>query len=615
MGKPVAEAAIRTDNRKLRGDLAKAARMFGRTFKGISSGIRSQLGGALSLGGIAGGVGVAAIGRQVLQFEEGLTRLGIQANKSGKGLAQIRTDILDLSRSTGQSRESLLEAATSLVNLQGASGLTTEKMKVLAKANDATGATMADLAGLTLALDKSFGITNAEDLQTGLGAIVQAGKEGAIPLNEMAMVLQQVGGEFANVTKTGQAGAIELAAALQVLRSRGFASAAEAGTGLASIIGELGKGKVARGLAKNGIKVFDDSGKQRQLFDILREIQAKGFSDKQISDIFGRKEAKRALRAFGKEGIDQFDALTGSAAKAGEVIEKDAATFRKSVAGRLRIATNALKENIADAFTPERIERFIGAMGKIADLAGVVADNIEAVAAAFVGIKIASFAGHMAGVAMSMERAALEAAKGGAAMSAQATQSAALATNMGKAAKGGALLGAALAGYSIGTAADQALGLSDKISDFLADSDRGETVRSGKFRGKRRSKATFSDTAGALRASAKEFRRGGSAEMQRRRARQILENARASGVLGAGGKFSALSANRAAVTGGNLSLGMAGAELAGVQGIKTGGGEELVNTIRQAAALLAKGPPPQNIRITVTDDRIFVDNGRTGGVE
>ncbi len=74
---------IRADNRRLRGDLNKSRKMFGKTFTKIGKGIRGKLSGALGgLGGLAAGLGVAAIAKDVLDFEETLTRLGIQAGTS-----------------------------------------------------------------------------------------------------------------------------------------------------------------------------------------------------------------------------------------------------------------------------------------------------------------------------------------------------------------------------------------------------------------------------------------------------------------------------------------------------------------------------------------------------
>lgn len=437
---------MRADNRKLRGDLRKSEGMFARTFSKVAKGAKRRFSGVL--GGITAraGAGFASIAGEVLDFEENLTRLGIQSGKSGADIEKFRAQIIQLSKQTGLSRGELLGAGVELVNLTGAAGLSIEKIELLGKANLATGASMKDLAGLAFTLDSAFGLESAADLEVALGAIVQAGKKGAVPLDQMAAVLQRVGGTFAEVSSAGIEGAAELAAALQVLRSRGFASAAEAGTGLEAVM--AGVIQKQSQLQDKGIEVFA-GGAKRDIIDILRDIDRAGLTEKERALIFVDKSSQKAVEAFLKDGLSMYDELKNAGLTAGNVLERDQETFARSTAGRLKKATNALKENIANVFTPERIEKFVDAMGAAADFAGFLVDHIREFALIFAGIKLAKFAATMSTIATKAGMAA--------------TGARGLAGSMGKAAGLAATFSTA---FAAGTFLDETFKISDKISNL-----------------------------------------------------------------------------------------------------------------------------------------------------
>ena len=579
MGEPEATAMMRADNRRLKGDLAKSRKMFGKTFTKIGSGIKSKLGGAFGgLGALGAGIGVAAIGKDVLDFEKTLTRLGIQAGTSAADIDKFRSATIELSKKTGISRGDLIGASEALVNLTGSAGFAQDKLEVLAQANLATGASMEELAGLAFSLDNAFELKSADELKAGLSAIIQAGKDGAIPLNQMSIVLQGVSASFAELGGTGVEGAADLAAALQVLRSGGFATAAEAGTGLQSVITALTKKSAL--LKKKGIEVFDKDGAFRGLRPILDDFREADLTIKELTDTLGRVEAQKGISALiDPEGRASLEALS-KAGRTSKAVDEDAAKFRESAAGRLQASMNRLKETFAAVFTPARIEKFVQAMGKLADAAGFVVDHAKEFALIWASIKLAGFASQMSGIAGSIA---------GAAGSAGGLQ----AGLAGAAGKASALTAALLAGLAAGSALDEKFGISDKISDFaVADKSFAENafLRQAARKVALDQAATSVDPAQALN-----------------NAQRLLFQARESGVLAKTGGETSLKAARGAT----LSRADPGGLLATFaptlkrqEGSEAGAGQ-LIKAI-EAAQLLVKESEAQRskgieVRITIDD--------------
>ena len=577
MGEPEASAMMRADNRRLKGDLAKSRQMFGRTFGKIGGGIKKKLSGALgSLAGIAGGIGIMSIGKSVLDFEETLTRLGIQAGTSAEDLDKFRTETIALSRSTGISRGELIGATNALVNLTGSAGFAQDKLAVLANANLATGASMEDLAGLAFSLDNAFKLKNADELQAGLSAIVTAGKDGAIPLDQMAGVLQSVSASFKDIGGIGVQGAGDLAAALQVLRAGGFSSASEAGTGLQAVI--TGLTKKSDLLGKKGIKVFNKDGSFRGMRAILDDFEKADLTIKELTDTIGRVEGAKGIKALaGKEGRRNFEKLAAAAQLATDAVAKDAEKFRNSSAGKLKVATNNIKETLAAVFTPDRIRDFVALMEKLAGAAGFVVDHAKAFAAAWAGIKIAGFASSMLGIVGGLKEATGAAAG--------------LKGSLGKA----GALGAALAlGFAIGTILDDLTDASGKLSDLAVDVFGDTKSYSDNAFLRQTSTRVREDQAGA--------KQGQLDPVQAlNNARRLLNSAKNSGVLSESGGISRRNAAKA--TSSDSLSPMENARIA--TGGNTEAGAKLVSAI-EAAQRLVQSAEAQ--RAKGLDVRIMIDN-------
>ena len=447
-----ATALIRASNKKLRGDLRKSRKMFDRSFKKTGKDIRRSLKGALAPLGVAVGVaGVAAIGREVLNFEQTLADLEIQAELSGGQMAELRGTIDELSSANAQSRASLAAASLELVNLQGASGASAEKLRVLSDAALATNTPVQELAGLIFSLENAFGLADPDDLRRGLDAIITAGKKGAIPLGEMNQILQSTGVTFARFSETGVDGAANLAAALQILR-KGFGQASEAGTGLDSLLGLIETREIEIGRA--GVNVRDAEGNLRELFDTVVDLSEAGIigDPEKFNAAFGkRKEARKAFLILA-ETVDQVRELS-TESRGSDVIMSDVAKRRETDAFKIKKAFNDMKEAIAKSFTPERIEAFAQGMTQLARLLEFMIDNAEIFIGVWAAFKIGGIVSGFAGISGSLSASAL---------SSKATLG-----NVG--AMAGPLAAVGASAFLLGQALDEALGLSDALAASIGD--------------------------------------------------------------------------------------------------------------------------------------------------
>ena len=215
---------------------------------------------------------------------------------------------------------------------------------------------------------------------------------------------------------------------------------------------------------------------------------------------------------------------------------------------------NRLKETFAAVFTPERIEKFVQAMGKLADLAGFLVDHAKEFALVWASIKLAGFATQMAGIAAST--------KG-------------LSVGLAGAANKAGLLGAALAaGLAAGTALDALFDISEKASD-AAIKAFGPTKSFAEARDLRsRAKGIIADRAGTG---------GGDVGEQLVNALRFLESAKIQGVLSETGETSRQAAKAATFSTGKTGSSILDTLLPGFkreQGAR-GDAELLIQAIQQ----------------------------------
>lgn len=373
------DRGLREANRKLKRFGGKAAKDINRSFSGVKR----------SLSTLAGFAGIGAFGamaKGAFDFEKQLTRLGIAGGRSSAELSALRTQLRKLSNDTGVAAADLLGGVERFVATTGNFDAGVASVETFAKVVQASGATMEDVAQTAASLQATFGLDPTQ-FEQAFSIILTAGKEGSIELKDLASQLGTVARQFTQFGNSGTQGLAELSAAFQVLAPDFGFRAAETTTGLQSFLGTIEKN--AKKIKKQlGFDVKGPDGKLKGITELVKLFgDSKNFQNGQkLFDALGRKEAVTTIRAL-VAGYDRLQELTATAADS-QAVQEDFLRYQQSAAGRMERAWERLKNKIAEAVTPERIDKFARAMEIAADIVAFLADNIVAVGVALLAMKL-----------------------------------------------------------------------------------------------------------------------------------------------------------------------------------------------------------------------------------
>ena len=320
-------------------------------------------------------------GKGVFDFERKLTRFGIATRLSGASLAEVRKEARATSVATGIDASVVLDSARAYVDLAGAQNNSIEKMKILARAGQASEAEGKDLAGMMYQLTRSMKVADGQ-MEDTMGGLINQAKDGAIEAKQMAAEFAGMMPIFARFGVTGREGAIQLGAMYQVTRD-GFDSAAQAATGMIRLM--AGFQRHASRFKSWGIEVFKPGSKNelRSMADIMKQVHDNPLSKdiEALIKAFGRSEAWRTFELL-NESPDRLRQLE-EAGRANGVIAKDLATFTESAAGRMDVAFEKMKNGFAEVLTPERIDQIVAGIQSITESMPALMQAISGVASAF----------------------------------------------------------------------------------------------------------------------------------------------------------------------------------------------------------------------------------------
>jgi TP901 family phage tail tape measure protein len=392
MGLPKAAAtiAITGDPEGLEKAIARSKGLLSK----FASGAKSILGGAGGIiGGALGKVGsflarsLDPLGRayslitdqvgDVMDFEKGVARLAISQGKTNEQMSGFRAEIGQVSDATGVARNDILKGAAAYQALTGDTAGAGKAMSTFARVAQATGSTVEDIATTSAALSQNLKIDPA-DLEKAFSILNVQGKAGAIELHDLAGLTASLAAGFQQFKGgSGISGLQEMGAAAQIIR-RNFGSAGEAATGFQGLMTAIVKN--AAKLQAAGVKVFDRNPKtgKKHLRDFASIVESIGKSSlmrdpTKLAKALGRDEARKALQALTNNWGDFKNLVDTTDFKS---IGKDMNQYLQSPAGKLEKTWNAMKNAIAEAFTPERIARFADALDKVAKAAKPVAEFI-----------------------------------------------------------------------------------------------------------------------------------------------------------------------------------------------------------------------------------------------
>lgn len=368
-------AALRTALKSFQG----FATSVGQSLIGINSDRGADKAGAKAwgqhaLGQVAGNLATRGLdllvdqGKQIIDFERNLTRLGIAARMSQDELGGVRRAIGQASNDTGVARDEILRGARAYVDIAGAEAYTADKMRLLARVAQSSQSDIGDLAQVMFQLEHAMHVNPAE-LENTFSGLINMSKDGAVHFAQMQAEINELAPQAARYGMVGRAGANELAALMQVART-GFGTVAEMGTGITRVF--TGLTMHASKFKKYGVEVFnvgkDGTKTWRKFSDIFNDIRTNNILSKDpelLRKAFGRSEADRTIRLWmeGTAALKKFE----DAGMENGVVTKDLATYVESAAGRMDVAFERTKNKIAEAFTPERIDKFSRALEEIAE--------------------------------------------------------------------------------------------------------------------------------------------------------------------------------------------------------------------------------------------------------
>lgn len=394
---PKAEVEVTASSRSLAAKLREARskfanfgqelrkNVFGKDLveKGFLGKAGAQMVGNLGARAVSG-LGEMAVdqGKEVFAFNDALTRFGIAARKTPEEMQDIAKSVREVSSATGLSAREVLGAGRAYIDLAGAGAYTTDMMSLIARAAQASGTEINDLTTVVYALHQSLKIPDNE-MEATLSGLINQSKDGTVHFNQLAQEIIGIAPAFARFGVTGREGANELAAMFQVIRG-GFKDPAQAATAMLAVF--RGLGLHADKFAKFGVHVFetgpDGVKRYAQIGKIIDEIEHSELAKDPhlLMKSFGRGEGQQAYQLLveGAAKLKEFE----ESAKASDTIQKDLATYSGSAAGRMSIAWEKAKNTIAEAFTPERIDRFVGAMERLIPMLSKMATFISNAASA-----------------------------------------------------------------------------------------------------------------------------------------------------------------------------------------------------------------------------------------
>lgn len=465
------QSGLRNSSREINSFTTRTKKML----SGIGTGLKRNLSAIPAQLGIIGGTaGLFMLGRNIVQFDDKLNRLGIQGNMTRKQLLGLREEMFHTGLQTGKTRIEIVEGLDAIIQKTGNVKFAIDTYNDLSIASQATGAAMGDLGAMASQLDEKLQIKPA-GLMNALDILAGQGKAGSFTLENLATMSERLFSSVGRLDMKGIDDLVRLGAFVQIARS-GTGSAEQATTAVERTIANI--------LAKEKEigKYFNirDENKKLKEFDVIIKGIIRGTQGREdiLGKIFG-EEGIRAVSVLAKEfretgGFGRFDKFLTT--DYGGTITKDMERRIDSLSFQWNKML-VLGGKIADSlFTPalsefnktlseitknpeklaeldERLKSVGKTIGNLATIVKILFANWKLVLGAFAAFKAGKFLYGMGAFGLRAGLPAAAAAAGGSSI----IQAANPLYMMGGAARGNAIISASAAG-TMGTAIASTLG-------------------------------------------------------------------------------------------------------------------------------------------------------------
>ena len=391
-----------------------------RSFRGLGKGLDRL---ANRYTALIGGIGGAAAVRDIAGLQRQFTRLGIQVGASDEQMQRLKERIFDVSRlpDIKINPDQVIEAVNQIVDKTGDLKFAEGNIENLAIAIQATGAAGSDVGQIFVDLKTKFKLDDPVKLMQEFSRLVEQGKKGSFPLEELGRVAPRVLAAYASLNREGSDAVREVGSLLQVFRA-GVGSAENGATALEGVIRDI-QSKIAP-LENAGIKIIEDeeTNKMRSLPAILTEVFAMARANPvTLRKIFGDESFKginALLTSFDKKKVritelDKFSKVEGDIQKTTEdaaraakdaqaVWDSLAATWRKAADNTLLPILKGIS-SWTDGLKPGALDSYANSVIKLGGaFAGIAVARKLGVGSLFrstIGRSVGKKVGGKAGVA------------------------------------------------------------------------------------------------------------------------------------------------------------------------------------------------------------------------
>jgi chemotaxis protein histidine kinase CheA len=241
---------------------------------------------------------VKSAARGVADLQEAANRTSINARQAGQGFVSPEELISDVQKaalgSPGQKAADIMQALQSFVSLTGELKTGRESAGTFATVAAATGSNVGDVSQAAASIYNQFGLKTKEEMQDVLASLTFQGKTGAFELRDAASQFQRLAAAGASFGLSGVKGVKTIGGLAQIART-GTGSAEQTTTALENIFSNL----IAKSaiLKQQGVRVYDKSGKTRDVTDVLLESIVKAGKNN------FEKKGQILQQVFGDQGI------------------------------------------------------------------------------------------------------------------------------------------------------------------------------------------------------------------------------------------------------------------------------------------------------------------------
>jgi hypothetical protein len=351
---------------KGRGKAAGASGDFANKTLGALDKVNSALSGtAAKIGAFGVTLSLGAAAREIINFDDRLTRIGLTADASAEQVAKLKQNIFDAAQASDikVNTNSIADALDVVMTKTGDIKYVEANIKNIAVAIKATGESGDSIGGVFSEFQK-FGYT-AEQISALMDDMVKQGDLGAFTFGEFAKSGSAVISAYAQIG-TAPENIKKANAAMQIIMM-GTKNANIAVTALSSTMAELSDPEKQKKLDKYGISVRDNTGAFRDLNDIMADVieaaKKEGNTDF-LGAIFG-ESSMRAVRAYGNFYETMYPKLIDLGDTQGAMQGKAA-----TIAGTLKSNLDNLQTafvRFADSNLTEPLAKLAGFLNKLAE--------------------------------------------------------------------------------------------------------------------------------------------------------------------------------------------------------------------------------------------------------